>query len=250
MRRPRAKVNDLGGVLAEVALAGCARPPGPALGSRSARARGRRASAAAGRRPDRLLSLRLSDLLCKVGVDPVRGRLGAVDNHNPEGDHDYEHRGRKAQIHDRDREPAGDPDAMECADERLEQQRDDRGDEEEQDDVRDRARKQPRRDEHARAARQAGSNAESRSCSRRRRGHRGDRSARILVLRPPAWDWSLAEDGSLALDPHKLRDDSALQSRPSMSRTRAQTSPMQAPARPVTVRPGDLRREGPRAALA
>jgi hypothetical protein len=44
------------------------------------------------------------------------------------------------------------------------------------------------------------------------------------------------EEGALALDPHKLWDDSALECRAPMSRTRVQTSSVQAVSRPVTVR--------------
>ena len=38
-------------------------------------------------------------------------------------------------------------------------------------------------------------------------GHGSDSTARVRRLRPPAWDWSFAEDGALALDRHELWEE-------------------------------------------
>src|SRR5439155_25008911 len=42
---------------------------------------------------------------------------------------------------------------------------------------------------------------------RRPSGHRSDRTAEVVQLRPPRWDWDWMEDGNLALDRHELRED-------------------------------------------
>src|SRR5207245_9784655 len=47
--------------------------------------------------------------------------------------------------------------------------------------------------------------------------HRRDRSAEVVALRPPSWDWSWAEDGALALDRHALREEGRAAQAPRLS---------------------------------
>ena len=69
----------------------------------------------------------------------------------------------------------------------------------------DRAGGQPRE----LASRRRADERDPRELDVRRSGpaHRGHRTETVRALRPPAWDWSFAEDGALALDPQRLAPD-------------------------------------------
>ena len=98
-------------------------------------------------------------LLRKVGVDPVRGRFGLVDDDGRERDARKDDESGEGEIDERDGEAARDPGPPEPADDRVQQQRDQAGDEEEEDDVTHRAGDRPRHDQRRAAARRAESSA-------------------------------------------------------------------------------------------
>jgi hypothetical protein len=55
----------------------------------------------------------------KVVVHPVRARLGLVDDHRADRNRGGQDDGGEAQVHQRDAEPTGNPDAGQCPDERV-----------------------------------------------------------------------------------------------------------------------------------
>src|SRR4029079_15300770 len=55
---------------------------------------------------------------------------------------------------------------------------------------------------------------------RRPGGHADDRTAEVVHLRPPSWDWHWAEDGNLALDRHELWEEPLEDPRIPLSQTR------------------------------
>ena len=61
-----------------------------------------------------------------VVVDPVRGRARLVDDDAAEREHDERHRRGEEEEDERDREAARQPDALQVAHERVEQERDHR----------------------------------------------------------------------------------------------------------------------------
>jgi hypothetical protein len=48
----------------------------------------------------------------------------------------------------------------------------------------------------------------------------GDRTAEVVPLRPPEWDWNWAEDGNLALDRHEVWEETLVDRRIRLSQTR------------------------------
>ena len=144
----------------------------------------------------------LSVLVRKVGVDPVRRAPRLVHDHGRER-HDGQPDGSgKAEVHDRDGQATGDPHPAEPADERVQEQRHEPGDEEEEDDVTRRPRDHPQKQQQEREPDELDP---ARDLDLRRpAGHGSHRSASVVRLRPPPWDWSAFEDGSLALDPDTM----------------------------------------------
>src|SRR5919198_550586 len=171
----------------------------------------------------------LSVLDRKVGIDAI-GRLPCLVHDHGRECHDRQtDSSGKAQVDDRHGEPTRNPHAPEPAHERVQEQRDERGDEEEEDDVTRRARYNPDQEQQNRKPDELDP---ARDLDLRRpAGHGSHRSASVVRLRPPPWDWSAFEDGSVALDPlwedprHRSRcrpqDVQALPARPSETTGRA-----------------------------
>ena len=117
--------------------------------------------------------------------------------------------------------PAGDPDPGQRPHDRVEQERDQRGDEEEEDDVTRGARDHPQQQKQHREADELNP---ARDLNLRgpggRPGHVGHRTSRVVPLRPPAWDWDFAVDGSLAVQPRQvpLQEEAASVTVPRMPR--------------------------------
>src|SRR5207248_6669726 len=63
----------------------------------------------------------------EVRVEPVRSRLRLADDGGRDREDDESERRSERQVHDRDREAAREPDPLEAPDERVEQERDERG---------------------------------------------------------------------------------------------------------------------------
>ena len=145
----------------------------------------------------------LSALDRKVGVDPVRRRSRLAHDHCREGDARQGHSSREGEVHDRHSEAAGNPDPPQSPHERVQEERDQRGDEKEENNVTDRARHDPQADQHERQSDQL--DPASDNHFRRPIGHVADGTAG--ATRPPPWEWSFAEDGALALDSHELWTD-------------------------------------------
>jgi hypothetical protein len=83
--------------------------------------------------------------------------------------------------------------------------------------------------------------------------HARDRTAQVIALRPPDWDWSFGVDGALALERHELWDEPAQRSRLKALRPSATVpgmSPPVAPRRARTTRRQHLERERRRRRLA
>ena len=159
---------------------------------------------------DVALGLRRGGCPCvvrKVVVDPLRGRLRLVDDDGRERDAGKDDESREREIHERDRETAWDPRPAEAADDRVEQQRDQPGDEEKEDDVTHGAGDRPRHDQHERQPDELDPPRDNQP-RRPSRVHADDRTAGASAsARAAAWDWSFLEDGALALDRHELWTD-------------------------------------------
>ena len=141
----------------------------------------------------------LSVLDRKVGVDAI-GRLPRLVHHHGRECHDRQtDSSGKAQVDDRHGEPTRNPHAPEPAHERVQEQRDERSDEEEEDDVTRRPRDHPDQEQQDREPDEL--NPARDLDPRHPAGHGSHRSASVVRLRPPPWDWSAFEDGALALDP-------------------------------------------------
>ena len=123
-----------------------------------------------------------SVLARNVGVNPVHRCGGPVDENRSEGDDADCDDSREPQVHERDREAAGDADPPAPLDpphERVEQQRDEAGDKEDENRVTHRAGHRPARGAAGAAAPPAGSTAGSGSAhaAASRRAYRGRRRA-------------------------------------------------------------------------
>ena len=70
---------------------------------------------------------------------------------------------------------------------------------------------------------------------RRPAGHEGHRTAQVVSIRPPEWDWSAFEDGALALDRYELWEESEPSPRLAVLRGRAGDAAMQDADASVTV---------------
>src|SRR5438105_6373933 len=140
----------------------------------------------------------------KVGIHPFRGRLRLVDEHGPERPDGGDQRNREHEVHQRDCEAAGESDSLDAPDDGAQQQRDQKRDEEEEDHVTDRARHHPQKQQQNRQPDQLDPAWDL--DLHRPGGHANDRTAVVVPLRPPRWDWDWSQslDGSLALDPAEL----------------------------------------------
>src|SRR5438876_838674 len=119
------------------------------------------------------------------GRDPGRG------GERGEGERDERHR-----------ETTRDPCPAEPADDRVEEERDQAGDDEEEDGVTHRAGDRPRDEQDKRQADELDP-ARDNHLRRPSRLHGVDGTAAARRPKRPAWDWSFFEDGALALDRHE-----------------------------------------------
>src|SRR5256886_12983345 len=117
----------------------------------------------------------------------------------------------------------------------MEDQGDQPGEEEEEDHVTDGARHGPDQEQKQRQRDELDPARDLQLRGRLGR-HRDDDTAPVVRLsssvRPPAWDWSLAEDGALALDSYELWDEPQeaprlrlSQSRPDLGALRVEGQP-------------------------
>src|SRR5439155_775920 len=157
----------------------------------------------------------------KVGIDPFGGRLRLADDDGPESADGRDQCERKDQVHERDCKAAGNAKRPDQAHERIQEQRDQQRDEEEEDDVTHGARDHPEKEQQHRQADEL--DPARNDGLRRGRGHSSDRSAEVVQLRPPSWDWSWAEDGALALDLYEVWEERPVQSRFPVSQIRPRT---------------------------
>src|SRR6266508_2940455 len=199
------KVHDLVRVLADVVLADVAHEVVPALlhVDRPEAVRVQPALQAV----DVAVGVDLAGLsvyVRKVGIDPFRGRFRLVDEHGPERPDGGDQHKREHEVHQRDCEAAGDPDPLDEGHDRAEQERDQQRHEEEEDHVTDGARHHPQQEQQDGQPDQLDP---ARDLDLRRPGgHANDRTAVVVRLRPPEWDWdwSRSLEGSLAIDPAEL----------------------------------------------
>src|SRR5207302_7381431 len=101
---------------------------------------------------------------------------------------------------------------------RAEQERNQQRDEEQEDDVTDRARHHPQKKEHQRQPDELDPARDQ--DLRRPGGHASDRTAVVVPLRPPAWDWDWLEEGNLALARDEIWEERRVRPRVRPSRTR------------------------------
>ena len=141
------------------------------------------------------------DTIREVLVESVGSRLRLTDDSCRDRHDDKRQRRRERQQHDRDRKAAREPDPLERPDERIEQERDERGDEEEEDDMTRRRQEHPREDQQERQAHQLDPARHLNARRAAEGAHRNDATARVVPIRPPDWDWSFSTDGALALAP-------------------------------------------------
>ena len=118
-----------------------------------------------------------------------------------ERDEDDDERCRERQVHESDRDAATDPERAERPDDRVEQQRYQCGHAEEEHRVSGRLRERPGEEHEHRQPDELNPAGDLDSRRAGLSAHADDRTRARGPARPPAWDWSWAEDGALALDP-------------------------------------------------
>ena len=141
------------------------------------------------------------DTIRKVVVESSGSRLRLTDDGRRDCHDDERQRRRESQQHDRDREAAGQPDPLERPHERVEQQRDEPGNQKEEDDMTRGGQEDPREDQEQRQAHKLDPARHLNARRAAEGAHRGDATARVVPIRPPDWDWSFSTDGALALAP-------------------------------------------------
>ena len=127
----------------------------------------------------------LSVLARKVGVDSICRRLRLVADDHADGDGDDGQRSGKAEVDDRYREAARNPEPFQGAHQRVEQQRDQSRDEEEEDRVKDLPERAGSRSARAREGRPAESSAGSESSASRRTWASSYRAGRLSQASRP-----------------------------------------------------------------
>src|SRR5581483_8423534 len=175
----------------------------------------------------------------EIVVEAVRRRARLPDDDGGEGDQDDDERAGEGDVHQGDRDPAAQPEHPQRSHDRVEEQRDQRGDEEDEQRVTGRARQDPAEHEQQR---QADKLNPARDLNPRRpggrSGHSGDATRRPTPperRRAGSGDWL---DGALALDPGAW-DDPRLKG----NRRSATVRSMPPPAHSVRARPRRSRHE-------
>src|SRR5439155_24185665 len=176
----------------------------------------------------------------KVVVHPVRSRPRLIYDHRRERE-DRHHQSRgEAEVDDRDGDPPRNTEPVDRLHERIEQQRDQRGDEKEKENVTDRSRHEPHEQQQHRQPDELNParNLDLRRAAGHR--HRGHRTARA-VRSSEHYDWSQDVNGSLALEPQPWWADSRLKAEPTYV-TVAEMPPPSPPGRSARHRPRPRRR--------